>query len=931
MLVKTHKLPLLMTTLMLLVTSSYADVNNLKGTFNILKDEYKDLSLLNGAIAAHTNYLMHLYDDGTFGKEGEVTGPEDTKIKVPDVSNASEIVKMIHAFFYRVPGTTTRGDFVLTDAIKSASPEDKESIVKAIAWVMAQVKNMYIDTTKTGKEKRQGTELKRQLDGKLNKVSMAKILISEDLPNLRILATLARGSSVMNQDNSRLRLFKLAWTGYVNEHKKQAIFPPHSMFTVLQGIVYSIAGDDKRLMYKFYEKLNEILGTETETIFVGNGQIQDSWLHEKFDQRQLGSIAAPLTFTIDNRELLNQYYENIVYLSLLPGAYPQEAGYTTALYKYDEHDISKQVPFTDCMETTLRNIINILLYDKDQMIFNLHKLQGIQPIAQLEKFYTDHKNASDTESSDLHNQWTNIVENIPFVIYMEKVDKEGRIWRSGRKKIGYVKVPEGITTNIEDIYEQVDQDDILFEVKANLRNIILIFNHIFGLNLFEEEQGSTSQEKTAHALERTDFIKTYFPRMCSKLGIEFFGFFEDSQPVDDIDREDNGPIIVSKLQIRAEAPDIDAEIRTYSGHGEIKIIDNIQGPNPIIEWLKSNHALIIKSSGSLFDSFLFNMVYLALYKNYATEKQSQIIQDYLQGLDAQHRLNAIFFLPIDNSDFVYTLVDVFQAVELDNWLYLLIDMLCSKIPDLNRRQAALLNVYAAVVKHNLKGEKLPDLVRLAIENVRSDNFRIRKSAINLFQALFEKGQGFNEAIKVATEKVFFREEYYFLTEFTIDLFKALLEKNQGIQEVFNLAIKNVDSQDMYIRRVAIDLLTVLVKTAHAYPEAIKITAKNIRSENYGVSVSVINLFKALVEKGQAYPEAINAAIEHVWSRDYAERRLGLQLFHAVTDQLMRMPSDEKIIQTAIDLGKKVDAKTEEGKQLIQQAEKLEQWLKEHKT
>ena len=347
----------------------YANIDNLKGTFDILKDEYKLFSILNGAIADQTGYIMHMYDYGTLGQMRMVK-VNQTDVAVPDISNAPDVVKLVHLFFFHAPGTFGRGDFVFTETIRKATEKEKKDIIQSIAWIMAQAKQLEKIVSEPKK-------VEADINRKIKAISLKDLIIKDEFEHLAYLANLESSVSIadtIENQSDALKVFKLVWQAMQQEKGPKAIFPQYTTNTVLLGIVYRLADTNKSLLRDFYEKLNEIIkaNEHISSIFV-NEVIPANWIQEQFKSANRQMFEKGMTFEAGDTQKLKQHYERIVYLALLPGDLPQEASFITISYHYDPSNKNKFVDFADCMETTLRNIINLLLYDKDSLSFRLHK------------------------------------------------------------------------------------------------------------------------------------------------------------------------------------------------------------------------------------------------------------------------------------------------------------------------------------------------------------------------------------------------------------------------------------------------------------------------------------------------------------------------------------------------------------------------------
>src|SRR2546423_1162989 len=98
-------------------------VNNIASTYSILHDNYKYLSLVHGAVAWETGTIRQMYDIGQIfpifqqDKQGRyiITGYDNIKETDP-------IIRLIHLFFYRVPGSTGETDFNATTQFLNKDP-----------------------------------------------------------------------------------------------------------------------------------------------------------------------------------------------------------------------------------------------------------------------------------------------------------------------------------------------------------------------------------------------------------------------------------------------------------------------------------------------------------------------------------------------------------------------------------------------------------------------------------------------------------------------------------------------------------------------------------------------------------------------------------------------------------------------------------------
>ncbi|KKQ12146.1 MAG: hypothetical protein US22_C0002G0002 [candidate division TM6 bacterium GW2011_GWF2_36_6] len=469
-----------------------ANIDILKGTYSILKDDYKHLSIIHGAVATEKDYLMKLYDYGSLGKavKIDVTGVD---YDVPDVKNSSAIVQLVHLFFHRAnPLSTGRGDFALTKSLGVLDLEGKKSFVTVMAWLLGSA------------------------DFKI---------AHEDAGDIKIEKTIQKiWTPVSKASGNTITFSKIV--GFVNQAVTQsrgfnAVFDVPSIYMVLLSMVYKIAATDKSLIKLFYEKLDEqTKKIKKDSIFV-DGKISDDWVNEKFSPANAVEFEQSIK-AFDFKDVANivNSYEKIVYLSLLPGDYPTVAPYGEAYFYYDPKDKKKFVNIPDCMENVLRNMLNVIFYNKGKGEFDISdavKKLKISPKLKPLIFYKKYKNVLDVDLQEVHNSWMYVVSNIPFVAYYHCVGRKER-----GSKFGYIKIPSDVLDKefFGKHYIEVSQEDIVYEVGPSLRNMIIIFNNLLGLGLFEKEAGNTENQKIGNAFKRDDFVKYYFPELCKKLKID---------------------------------------------------------------------------------------------------------------------------------------------------------------------------------------------------------------------------------------------------------------------------------------------------------------------------------------------------------------------------------------------------------------------------
>lgn len=154
------------------------------------------------------------------------------------------------------------------------------------------------------------------------------------------------------------------------------------------------------------------------------------------------------------------------------------------------HPDGKQTkPFSDCVETAFRNFFNIVLYDGITSSFNINRLIdtaqkdttpiALQPSKNLINFYHKYPNVINLQASELYNSWTQVIENLPDVVYVEPTE--------------------------------FAQKERFYNVKSSLPNMLKICNHIlFGNNLkFEQFSKEEQLDFVCQKLSHDDFSLTW--------------------------------------------------------------------------------------------------------------------------------------------------------------------------------------------------------------------------------------------------------------------------------------------------------------------------------------------------------------------------------------------------------------------------------------
>ncbi|MBI2603529.1 MAG: phosphodiester glycosidase family protein [Deltaproteobacteria bacterium] len=111
----------------------------------------------------------------------------------------------------------------------------------------------------------------------------------------------------------------------------------------------------------------------------------------------------------------------------------------------------------------------------------------------------------------------------------------------------------------------------------------------------------------------------------------------------------------------------------------------------------------------------------------------------------------------------------------------------------------------------------------------------------------------------------------------LDLFQALVEKGQAYEKAADAAAEGMSNPESLVRWNAQKLFQALVVKGQAYEKAADAAAKGMSDSTFSARLDALKLFQALVEKGQAYEKAADAAAKGMSDRDFTVEREARQL------------------------------------------------------
>lgn len=365
--------------------------------------------------------------------------------------------------------------------------------------------------------------------------------------------------------------------GFIKDKDIPVSYPPYTTHTILLGFLYKLS-TSKNDFRAYFEQLQATI--TSKSIFTTEGKKifeKTDWNANVFDKNQVDSIinicsdeSKKLQTDKTIPEFFKNQFEAVVFAEIIKQFYqqslPQVIDDSSADFDtlFENNGKNIAVGFGDCTETTIRNLCNFILYNQDEGKFIPIKTESLNPSQELLDFYQgENADATKHTNPDKHGPWSNLMQNIPGVIYAQiisKTDPENEHYETDHnilrdygkpcyvlltqeelKKIDQSKIskteenqtPDGssqdgrpysatfmeqtckVMVGIEEDYIVAGPDQyIAYALWPSLKNIIILLNRLFGLKLYEDPLTPFKDEK---------FCSKYFPIMCEKFGWTYSG------------------------------------------------------------------------------------------------------------------------------------------------------------------------------------------------------------------------------------------------------------------------------------------------------------------------------------------------------------------------------------------------------------------------
>jgi hypothetical protein len=520
----------------------------IKDTHSILKKEYQPYSLLNGAVYWETMLARQIYDKGY---------PDDATTKL---TRRFLFHKVLESFdISKQENTAAQGLTIpkigitigiIANTIRShvTQKDFVEQLNKALNVANPEIDNLILERKKT-KEKIKP----------LNKVKFYENIISEKVPYFKkftigtttIEQPLTNGMKQQLQQeiyqlkpalSSLEKQLKIISSKIETlEQQKQSVFIGTTLFQNFANLLYRSLEEcghfstketpkylpfttTNLLLAVLYRKMStkhdykQYLDSLLATLEISSDQFYSTtpppidWNTNIFNDNDVTTVLKEIKEMAEQPDVINWIYKNIerVCFAEIMNQY-----YQRTMPKFSYHNPStryENTTFTDCVENSIRNMCNILLYNSQHKIFSLKELPSTidqsNLLPTLVDFYKKYPSVINTDPKDkpIHDDWAAIVSNIPWATYNKILSKNQQIQPATDHP--FIFTPsESISKEIKigkyEFTSTGNDKHKLYEISLNKGSLVVIFNHLLGLNLFNNPSEA--------------YEKDLFPSLCKKL------------------------------------------------------------------------------------------------------------------------------------------------------------------------------------------------------------------------------------------------------------------------------------------------------------------------------------------------------------------------------------------------------------------------------
>lgn len=667
---------------------------------------------------------------------------------------------------------------------------------------------------------------------------------------------------------------------------KTARFVPCTTHNILLAFLYAKA-DSKQELRDYFLALNEVIDSSIMNKPNTTYFMSDSWLEATYTNNDVTRINQEIATAIQShqkRPLLNRmkatalsfglicskkfendrYREKILDLGDTLSC-DNAACYADIVYaEIINQNATSQIPkisghssystfnsmrFPDCVETALRMLSNIALFNVDDQSFTTKKLtqQGCTPTADVRAFYEYFSSALAPDETAMHNDWNDLVSNLPRVSYLRMASHttnpskqsnhppagcsgfiygiDAQRYGAQRRTInfGYVKnehdvyLPYAeefsiITINGKD-YCIVDPTHyFLYELAPTLSNAIIVLNNLLGLNLYSAEQEE-------ELLSKTTFNTTYFPQLCTKLGW---------QPAASITKEYLNKTDFLNIPLTLTHSSELFTLHLNPGHGYVSTPHN-QTKKILAHW------------PGMADYFAHKALQECSTKSFFHHKSMQ-----QEKLTRHINLLALLMMQLNPKMPVDQLEERHQSIP-KKWRAMY--YFASDPHEFE-------NFYGLIEQ----GHALEHGKAFATTKMTSSWYVDKMQGLEILNALVKNNYAIEEAIQVK------REYHYLLIVPSLKLLTSLIEKDYAFEEAKKQIVKfdkdNVNDNEAC--KILNNLVIMLISKQQAIPEIIAMAQRMFTAGEdlyYRIMMNSFKIFEALIKNGYALDEAVKPAAE----------------------------------------------------------------------
>lgn len=945
------KIIYLVSALFLFQSASAINVRYIKGTFTILKPEYKQLSPIHGFIwwgkmlaennykyagDSLTKYLFHVPHAQAGVEEFVITDSEFYPITY---FSAKTIGRMIGAIEKMRPGII-EAQKRITGVTQKKAPQKGQLSAKQIA---------------SAKEiKKLADDLKKELTSVLSDDKDYQVRLQNYFQSLPAQNQAVNKSKLNTTQGKMLTavIESLKASGFFElmDDIHNPLYVPYQTYNLFFAYLIRKAQDvrdgvniGKADFKSYFDGLFEQLG---EGIFTQEGLQQissEAWLVDAFDNEK--DVLQEVEAAISNAPKLDlsfvdQYYEKMIYAEFSrPSGLPKIAAYIN-----DADFLNKK--FTNCADNLARNLCNIALFNEVRNQFSFEEIPTAAPDAKGRKFYAQFNDPARIEAIATHNAWNQEIQNQPYVAYERIFDLKNPEIRANvgdtkglkgfllqtpalkpplfGKKLSVI-LKDGTSKdfpviNIRDMpFALINPEEYAaYEVEPTLTNMIVIMNSILGLELYKD---------IGAAFLEPNFNATYFAALADRLGWEF--------PSDlDLNSE--------KLAFPIKTNGGQFDMRLSWGHGEVIVRNQSKikeyqvkifnfASKELLFLAQQNQLIHHSYVANLFALYqIFSEIELQAFVNYFESiKSLRYLLYYSQLLRSSHEKNEVIksiiqkrdrdFYPlcgalIDKLDIgadLYYLKEIaqidFKGIDDKSILDSLgkkYDEMLQKWMQFPELAVAVADVANLFFNQGLFIEKAPGLA----QNLCDRGYKLY--GLPLFAKLVEKGKAFDQAEAEASKGM--SSSDFRVAQEALKVFSNLIKRHVAIDSAIHAAQVGVESSLVFVPSLAMQLWDELLKGGQGYDQAEAFAAKLVQ----GKIAQALELYAKIVNQGRGYKNA-----EHVASQTMQDTKQQAGVKQLIIDLLKALVIKGQaynLAQEALSSFQKLDMSSSGGKDMHKQ-------------